>query len=83
MGNKIRIVKKYNERSPKSGITEADVVEIEGGAAGAARFVVGVNASPTIDYEIIDWEVVLISEMSSPEILENMTGGGTGKLIMP
>jgi hypothetical protein len=83
MGNRIRIVKRYNNLSPMSGIEEADVVEIEGGSAGAARFVIGINASPTIDYEIIDWEVVLITKMEGPEIIKNETGGATGKLIMP
>ena len=83
MGNRIRIVKRYKSNSPKVGIEEADVVEIHGGADQAARFVVGVNASPTIDYEIIDWEIALISKMERPEILSNPTGGGTGKLILP
>ena len=83
MGNRIRIVKRYNNRSPQSGIEEADIVDIEGGAAGAARFVTAVNASKVLDYEIIDYEVALITKMEGPEILSNKTGGGTGKLIMP
>tara|TARA_R110000787_G_scaffold631_8_gene2355 strand:- start:109 stop:360 length:252 start_codon:yes stop_codon:yes gene_type:complete len=83
MANKIRIVKKYNHLSPKSGIEEADVVEIEGGAEGAAMFVSKINANHRIDYQIIDWEIALISKMERPEVLTNRTGGGTGKLIMP
>lgn len=82
MGNSIRIVKRYNDKSPKSGIEEADVVNIEGGAEGAAMFVSKVNANSRLDYEIIDWEVALISKMQRPEILTNKTGGGTGKLIL-
>lgn len=83
MGNRIRIVKRYNNNSPKAGITEADVVEIEGGAEGAARFVTSINANPNVDFEIIDYEVALITKMERPEILINNTGGGTGKLIRP
>lgn len=83
MGNRIRIVKRYNNLSPMSGIEEADVVEIEGGSAGAANFVSKINASCRMDYEIIDWEVVLITKMEGPEVLKNDTGGAIGKLIMP
>ncbi|ARB06155.1 hypothetical protein FDH38_gp101 [Dinoroseobacter phage vB_DshS-R5C] len=83
MGNKIRIVKRYNDLSPKAGITEADVVDIEGGAEGAARFVTAINANPNIDFEIIDYEVALITKMENPEILENKTGGATGKVLLP
>ena len=83
MGNRIRIVKKYNHLSPKSGIEEADVVEIEGGSEGAAMFVSKINANSRIDYQIIDWEVALITKMEGPEVLNNKTGGATGKLIMP
>jgi len=83
MGNQIRIVKRYNHLSPKVGIEEADIVEIEGGAQGAAMFVSKINANSKIDYEIIDWEVALITSMEGPEILKNPSGGGTGKLILP
>lgn len=83
MGNKIRIVKRYNHLSPKVGIEEADIVEIEGGAEGAANFVSKINASQKIDYEIIDWEVALITKMEGPEVIKNPTGGGVGKLILP
>lgn len=83
MGNRIRIVKRYNNLSPKSGIEEADVVEIEGGAEGAAMFVSKINANSRIDYEIIDWEVALITKMECPEVIKNSTGGATGKLILP
>tara|TARA_R100001086_G_C11657008_1_gene209034 strand:- start:205 stop:468 length:264 start_codon:yes stop_codon:yes gene_type:complete len=83
MGNKIRIVKRYNHLSGKPGIEEADIVEIEGGAEGAARFVTAVNANPRIDYEIIDYEVALITQMERPEIITNPTGGGTGKVLLP
>jgi len=83
MGNRIRIVKRYNHLSPKVGIEEADVVEIEGGSEGAAMFVSKINANSRIDYEIIDWEVALITNMEGPEVINNPTGGGTGKLIMP
>jgi len=83
MGNRIRIVKRYNNLSPKVGIEEADTVEIEGGAQGAAMFVSKINANSKIDYEIIDWEVALITSMEGPEILKNPSGGGTGKLILP
>ncbi len=82
MGNKIRIVKKYNNLSPKAGIEEADVVEIEGGASGAARFVTAINANDKIDFDIIDYEVALITKMEKPEIVTNKTGGATGKLII-
>lgn len=83
MGNRIRIVKRYNNNSPKAGIIEADVVEIEGGAEGAARFVTMVNANPRQEYEIIDYEVALITKMENPEVLENRTGGGIGKVLLP
>ena len=83
MGNKIRIVKRYNNLSPKVGIEEADVVEIEGGAKGAANFVSKVNANSRIDYEIIDWEVALITKMERPEVIKNPSGGGVGKVLLP
>lgn len=83
MGNRIRIVKRYKNTSPKAGIEEADVVDIEGGADGAARFVTSINANPNHDFEIIDYEVALITSMEGPEILKNPTGGGTGKVILP
>ena len=83
MGNKIRIVKRYKNTSPKAGITEADVVDIEGGADGAARFVTAINANPAHEFEIIDYEVALITQMERPEIIENKTGGGTGKVLLP
>ncbi|UXO93782.1 hypothetical protein Pan1_67 [Pseudanabaena phage Pan1] len=83
MGNKIRIVKKYRAWHPKAGIEEADVVEIEGGAEGAARFVTAVNANRDHEFEIIDYEVALITKMERPEIIKNPTGGGTGKLLLP
>lgn len=82
MGNKIRITKRYTD-GPKAGIVEADVVEIEGGADGAARFVTAVNANPRIDYDIVDYEVALITKMERPEILENPTGGRLGKMLLP
>ena len=80
MGNKIRIVKRYKNNSPLAGIVEADVVEIEGGAEGAAQFVSRVNANSRHEFEIIDYEVALITEMEKPEILINPTGGGVGKV---
>jgi hypothetical protein len=83
MGNRIRIVKRYRNTSPKAGIEEADVVEIEGGAEGAARFVAAVNANKLHDFEIIDYEVVLITKMERPEILTNPTGGAVGRLLLP
>ncbi|HEY7822707.1 MAG TPA: hypothetical protein VIG24_07745 [Acidimicrobiia bacterium] len=83
MGNRIRITKRYNRLSPKAGITEVDVVDIEGGAEGAARFVTSVNANPHIDYEIVDYEVALITRMENPEIIENKTGGALGKVLLP
>lgn len=83
MGNKIRIVKRYRNGSPKAGIEEADVVEIEGGAEGCARFVAAINANPNHDFEIIDYEVALITKMERPEILKNPTGGGVGKVLLP
>lgn len=83
MGNRIRIVKRYKNTSPKAGIEEADVVEIEGGASGAASFVSKINANPRHEFEIIDWEVALITSMEGPEVIKNPTGGGTGKLILP
>ena len=83
MGNRIRIVKRYKNDSPKAGIEEADIVDIEGGAEGAARFVTAVNGSSRHDYEIIDYEVALITKMEGPEIIKNPSGGGTGKLLIP
>lgn len=83
MGNRIRIVKRYRNGSPKAGIEEADVVDIEGGAEGAARFVTAINANPNHDFEIIDYEVALITKMERPEILKNPTGGGVGKVLLP
>lgn len=83
MGNKIRIVKRYRNDHPKAGIEEADVVEIDGGAEGAARFVSAINANPRHDFEIIDYEVALITKMERPEILTNPTGGGIGRVLLP
>lgn len=82
MGNKIRIVKRY-KNGPKVGIEEADVVEIEGGSAGAAAFVSRINANPRHEFEIIDYEVALVTSMDRPEILTNPTGGATGKVLLP
>lgn len=82
MGNKIRIVKRYT-MGPKAGIEEADIVEIEGGAEGAAQFVSRINANPRHEFEIIDYEVVLITKMERPEIIKNPTGGGVGKVLLP
>lgn len=81
--HKIRIVKRYKNNSPHHGIEEADIVEIEGGADGAARFVTAVNLNDKNDFEIIDWDIPLITKLEGPEILTNPTGGGTGKLILP
>ena len=83
MGNRIRIVKRYKAGTPKSGIEEADVVDIEGGADGAARFVTAVNANRKLDWQIIDYEVALITKMERPEIITNPSGGGVGKLLVP
>lgn len=83
MGNKIRIVKRYKAGTPKAGIEEADIVELNGGAEGAARFVTAVNANPRQEYEIIDYEVALITQMERPEVITNPTGGATGKLLLP
>ena len=82
MGNKIRIVKEYTD-GPLAGATEADIVEIEGGAEGCAAFIAAVNATPHIPYNIIDYEVVLITKMERPELLTNPTGGRIGKLLIP
>lgn len=83
MGNHIRIVKRYRDGGPKAGIIEADTVEIEGGADGAARFVSRINANPRHDFEIIDYDVHLVTEMERAEILINPTGGGVGKVLLP
>lgn len=83
MGNKIRIVKRYKDWSPYAGIEEADIVEIEGGSDGAARFITAVNASDKLDYQIIDYEVALLTKMEGPEVLSNPTGGGIGRLLVP
>lgn len=79
---KIRIVKKYTD-GPMAGIEEADVVNIEGGAEGCARFISAINANPRVPYEIVDYEVVLITRMERPEILTNPTGGRLGKILLP
>lgn len=79
----LRIVKRYNHRSNGlAGVEIADTANIpEGGPSECAAFVTAVNASKTLDYEIIDYEVALISKMERPEILTNPTGGATGKLL--
>lgn len=66
-----------------AGIEEADVVEIEGGPEACGEFVGKINANPRVPYDIIDYEVALITRMKQPEILKNPTGGRTGKLILP
>ena len=83
MGNKIRIVKRYRAGTPKAGIEEADIVEIEGGSEGAARFVTAINANPRHEFEIIDYEIALITKMEGPEIITNPTGGGLGRVLLP
>lgn len=83
MGNKIRIVKRYKNGSPKAGIEEADIVEIEGGSDGAARFITAINANPDHDFEIIDYEIALLTKMERPEIVTNPTGGATGRVLLP
>lgn len=83
MGNKIRIVKRYKNTSPKVGIEEADIVEVEGGADGAARFVTAINANPNHEFEIIDYEVALITQMERPEVITNPSGGAIGKVLLP
>lgn len=79
---KIRILKLYKSSSPKAGIEEADYVELKN-ASDAAEFVSKINATERLDYEIIDWDVAMITSMDAPEIVKNPTGGGTGKLILP
>jgi len=81
MGNKIEITKQYRSTSPKAGIIETDTVEVEGGADGAARFVSRINANPRHEFEIIDYNVKLVTKLEGPRIIKNPTGGGTGKLI--
>lgn len=83
MSNKIRIVKRYRAGTPKAGIEEADIVEIAGGSEGAAQFVSRVNANPHHEFEIIDWEIALITKMDGPEVITNPTGGGVGKVLLP
>jgi len=83
MSNKIRIVKRYKPGTPKAGIEEADIVEVGGGSDGCARFVAAVNANPRIDYEIVDYEAALVTNMERPEVIHNPTGGSTGRLLVP
>jgi hypothetical protein len=83
MGNRIRIVKRYKNTSPKAGIEEVDIIEIEDGADGAARFVTAINANPNHEFEIIDYEAALITKIERPEVITNPTGGGTGKVLLP
>lgn len=75
----VRIVKRYNSLSSKHGIVETDKVRFPD-ANAAARFVTSVNSNPRIDYEIIDYDVVLAHVSEGPEILENPTGGYVGKI---
>lgn len=79
---KIRILKKYKSWSEKAGIEEADYVELEDSNA-CAEFVTKVNANDDLDWEIVDYEVALITKMEGPEITKNPTGGGVGRLILP
>ncbi len=76
MANLIRIFKRY-----KNGIESEDVVSIEGGAEGAAKFITKINAKTNHDFEILDWEVVLVGKGDHGEqIVKNPTGGRTGTL---
>lgn len=78
----LRIVKRYNHRSNGlAGVEVADTVNLPGaGSHECAQFVTRVNSNDELDYEIIDYEVALISKMDAPEILTNPTGGKVGKI---
>jgi len=74
----IRIVKQYNHLSPKNGIVEVDFVEVPS-VEEAAQFVTRINANKKLDFEIVDYDTFTMSA-GNREILENPTGGYTGKL---
>lgn len=73
---KIRIVKQYNNLSPKNGITEADTVDVDSPEA-AAQFVTSINSNDEIDFDIVDYDLV-VHGAGKREILENPTGGKIG-----
>lgn len=75
----MRIVKEYNNRSPLSGIIEADTVSFKSRADGYA-FVDRVQRQSkegSLDWDLIDYEWALITEGVN-EVLVNNTGGRIG-----
>ena len=73
---KYRIVKQFNNKSPRNGIVVVDYIDFESPQA-AAEFVFAVNTNNRLDYCIIDYERALIG--STTQIIENPTGGRLGK----
>jgi hypothetical protein len=77
----LTIVKKYNRKSPLNGIVVSDKVELESRDA-LTNFLAGVqhaSASGGLDWDIVDYSWA-ISDGYVKEILENPTGGKTGKI---
>jgi hypothetical protein len=74
----LSIVKKYNNRSPLSGVVITAKIPFKTKADGMA-FVERTNNHPKLNWEIIDygWSAF---ETDVNEILENPTGGMKGKI---
>ena len=75
---KFRIVKQYNSLSPLNGVIETDVVDFAS-LEDCAAFVGAVNANKRINYDIIDYQKVLVL-VGGAEVLSNPTGGYVGKI---
>ena len=77
----LQIVKKYNKRSPLNGIVVSDKVELET-KKGLTGFVLGIHRASRegkLDWDLIDFNWA-INDTPNLEILENPTGGRTGKM---
>lgn len=77
----LQLVKKYNQKSALNGVVITDKVELPS-KDDLTRFILGVHrASRTgeLDWDLIDFNWA-ISDKKNIEVLENPTGGKTGKL---
>ena len=72
----LRIVKKYNHRSPKNGIIDVESVSFNTKEEGL-QFLASVPLIKHLEWEMIDYDWVVVGD-AKPEILVNPTGGKVG-----
>lgn len=78
----LRITKKYNNKSPLRGIVIIDKVTLQS-KDDLRRFLAGIKKASqhgSLDWDVVDWEWALVDTAKGAEVLQNPTGGRTGKL---